>query len=151
MNKSLLIVGAIGILLIAGFLYLQSTSQTQAPTTVDQADVMMEEKQLVVNLSEQNDSGEVGVATLTEKDGKVTVSLVVDGYQPNAQPAHIHTGACPSPGAVIYPLTNVVDGNSETVLDVTLADLESQLPLAVNVHKSATEANIYTSCGDLSF
>lgn len=39
---------------------------------------------------------------------------------------------------------------SVTTLDVTLAGLKAQLPLGLNVHKSAAEAKIYTSCGDRS-
>ena len=67
-----------------------------------------------------------------------------------AQPAHIHVGACPGVGAVKYPLTFPVDGQSETVLDVTLEQLRSELPLAINIHRSAAEASVYVSCGELS-
>ena len=65
------------------------------------------------------------------------------------QPAHIHIGSCPTPGAVKYPLINVVNGMSDTLLDVSLAQLKSELPLAVNVHKSAAEASVYVACGNI--
>ena len=68
-----------------------------------------------------------------------------------SQPVHIHVGSCPEVGEVKYPLTNVLDGESVTTLDVTLEQLEIELPLAINVHKSVTEASVYISCGDIQF
>ena len=65
------------------------------------------------------------------------------------QPAHIHKGACPTPGDVVYPLNSVVNGVSETVLDATVDALVGGLPLAVNVHKSQSEVNMYVACGDV--
>lgn len=105
---------------------------------------------MTVVLNAQNASGETGTATLIESAGKTTVDINLSGAPSNlSQPAHIHAGACPTPGNIIYPLTNVVNGASKTVLDVDLATLRAQLPLAVNVHKSASEAKVYVSCGDL--
>lgn len=103
-----------------------------------------------VTLYEQNNSGESGTATFEEQAGKTKVTLRMAGA-PNgvAQPAHIHVGKCPTPGAVKYPLTNVVKGESVTVLDMPLAQLAAQGDLAVNVHKSAQESSFYVACGDL--
>jgi hypothetical protein len=102
-------------------------------------------------LSEQNDSGESGTATLTEIDGKVKVTLEMTGFAEGVtQPAHIHLGACPDVGAVKYPLTSVSDGMSVTTIDMTLEQLKPELPLGINVHKSQAEASVYVSCGDIS-
>lgn len=104
-----------------------------------------------IQLAEQNDSSQSGTAVLTENNGKVTVVLNVTGGAPEvAQPAHIHVGACPNVGAVAYPLTDVIDGKSETILDVSLADLAGKQPLGLNVHKSAKEVKVYVACGDLN-
>ena len=157
MNKNLLIgLGVIGLLLV-GYLVFSRQSQT-VPSMVDTVaeDTMesesMMEGEITVSLSEQNDSGESGTATLTEIDGQVVVSLSMQGSPEDVpQPAHIHTGSCPDVGSVSYPLSNVVNGESEMTLDVTLAQLESELPLAINVHKSIPESGVYTSCGDLEF
>ncbi|MEK7071074.1 MAG: hypothetical protein AAB966_04665, partial [Patescibacteria group bacterium] len=65
------------------------------------------------------------------------------------QPAHIHEGACEKPGKVVYPLTSVVDGASETIIETTLKDLKDNLPLSLNVHKSQAELAVYTACGEL--
>lgn len=107
---------------------------------------------MTVALSAQNDFAEKGTVTFTEMNGKTTVAVDVFGASVvgSSQPAHIHVGACPNPGAIKYPLTNVVDGRSETILDVTLAQLKKELPLAINLHKSAAEAKVYVACGDLN-
>ena len=117
---------------------------------------MMAKKHAVsLSLGALNNSNQSGRATLTDVDGKKTKVIVEIGSGPagatpgSPQPAHIHTGACPNPGAVVYPLKNVVNGRSETMLEVSLLTLKEKLPLAVNVHKSATEAKVYVSCGDL--
>lgn len=103
-------------------------------------------------LLEQNDSGQTGSVTLSENaDGKAVVTLsMIGGTFTAPQPAHIHSGSCPTPGAVVFPLTNVVDGQSETVLDASVAEVLAVAPqLAVNVHKSAAESKVYTACANL--
>ena len=135
MKKSLIL---LLVLVVAGAAYYALRSDSASSITV--------------TLSEQNASGEMGTAVLEEINGAVRVTVSVSG-QPDGsvQPAHIHTGACPTPGAVVYPLTSLQDNSSVTMLNVSLADLEAQLPLAINLHKSAAEAQIYIACGDLSF
>ncbi len=102
-----------------------------------------------VSLGAGRDGDQAGVATLTAKDNKTEVLLnIKPGAAGVAQPAHIHVGQCPVPGAVKYPLSNVVDGKSLTTLDVTLADLLAG-GFAINVHLSAAEASKYVACGAL--
>lgn len=106
-------------------------------------------EEMTITLLEQNNSKQAGVATLQEIGDKTRVQLRIAGATAGAQPAHIHVGKCPKPGAIKYPLTDVVNGLSETMLDVSLSSLKSMLPLAINVHKSKTEVSFYTACGDL--
>lgn len=129
--------------------YVTPTTQpTASPTTTSQATTSGE---MIVRLAAENSSGESGTAVLKEENGKTIVTLNLTGFPKDAvQPTHIHIGACPGVGDVKYPLTNVVNGKSVTVLSVTLAQLKQQLPLAINVHKSAAEINAYLSCGELS-
>jgi hypothetical protein len=145
-SKNLLI-GIIFVLLVGfGFWYFSNQQPEVTPSDVTP------EGETIVTLSEQNDSGETGTATLVEADGSLTVTLSMEGSPTDVpQPAHIHVGACPDVGAIAYPLNNVVNGSSETTLNTTLATLESEVPLAINVHKSVPEASVYTSCGDLQF
>lgn len=124
-----------------------SESPTAAATTTVPVAVPTKK---TVTLTEENKSGQKGTAVLEEVGGKVKVTVSLTGTKmAAAQPAHIHIGICPGVGAVKYPLTNVVSGSSVTMLDVTMADLVAGGPLALNVHKSANEAGVYTACGGL--
>lgn len=107
---------------------------------------------LVINLTAQNDSTQIGTAMLIDQNNnKTKVVIEINNWKPGVgQPAHVHSGACPAPSAVKYPLNNVVNGRSESMIDKPLADLLKELPLAVNVHKSADEVKVYVSCGDIS-
>ena len=156
MNKNLTYT-VVGVLVLIGLWYFVFNKPTPTPPqpavtqeTATPSASASASPVVVVNLSQQNAS-ESGTATLMEVDGKVKVALKLTGAPTGVtQPAHIHVGKCPDVGAVKYPLTSSVDGVSETMLDVTLAQLNSELPLGINVHKSVEEAKVYVSCGDLS-
>ena len=103
-----------------------------------------------VTLSEQNGSGQNGTAILTDMgDGTTRVVVSVSNGSTTPQPAHIHEGTCanlnPKPA---YPLTSVVNGQSETIVPVDIHHLTEE-PYAINLHKSAAEASVYTSCGNI--
>lgn len=155
MNKNLTY-AVVGILVLVGVWYfvfnkpaVQPTSQQ--PAVTEATPVPSAAPEVLVTLSEQNKSAESGTATLMEVDGKVKVTLKLTGAPAGVtQPAHIHVGKCPDVGAVKYPLTSLVDGMSETMLDVSLAQLKGELPLGINVHKSVSEVTVYVSCGDLN-
>lgn len=122
-----------------------TTQETASPSTQIQLPT-----QITIQLNEENNSGELGTATLKDTEGKIMVTLNLTGAPKGvAQPAHIHEGSCPGVGAVKYPLTSASDGRSETTLNISLEKLLSQLPLAVNVHKSASQAGVYIACGNL--
>lgn len=156
MNKNL-IFGAVGVLVIVVIGYLLFNRQTEpipqpeitiTPQTASPSAAI---SGVTVTLSEQNASGESGIATLVEVDGQAVVILALTGAPEDVvQPAHIHVGSCPDVGAVKYPLTFPVNGRSKTTLDVSLDQLRLEMPLAINVHKSAQEASVYVSCSNLS-
>lgn len=107
-------------------------------------------KTVTVALASVNNSGESGKATLVESYGKTIVTLSLTGFKSGvSQPAHIHVGECPGVGAVKYPLNNIINGKSATTVDVTIARLKSEGPLAINVHKSDKEIKAYVSCGEI--
>jgi len=109
---------------------------------------------LVFNFTAQNNSGVSGTATLSGEDGNVKVILKLNnsllGLLAPTEPAHIHLGSCANIGGVKYPLNSVVNGKSETMISVSLPQLKAQLPLAINVHKSAEDINTYIACTDLN-
>ncbi len=105
---------------------------------------------LTVQLSPENNSGQSGTATLTDLgDGTTRVVLSLTDLGATPQPVHIHDGTCatlnPTPK---YPLTNMVNGKSETVVKVSMSQLLAQ-PFAINAHKSAQEVPVYTACGNI--
>jgi hypothetical protein len=107
-------------------------------------------KSVNVRLAEQNKSGESGTARLTPEGDRTRVEISLKGAPKGvAQPAHIHEGRCakldPKPK---YPLENVVDGKSTSVVPVSIETLEGG-QLAINVHKSAEELKTYVACGDI--
>ena len=108
-------------------------------------------KPVVVDLSSQNNSGQSGVATLTDQGGSIQVVVDTSVGPAGAgvsQPAHIHTGKCPNLGGIAFPLASIVDGKSTTRVSVNLEDLLAGA-FAINLHKSGTEFSVYTSCGEL--
>jgi hypothetical protein len=104
-----------------------------------------------ITLIDENGSGEDGSAQLTDQgDNTTKVELLMLNAPDGAvQPAHIHKGSCanldPNPA---YPLNNITDGKSTTVVNVSLTELTSE-KYAINVHKSAAEISVYVSCGNL--
>jgi Cu/Zn superoxide dismutase len=104
-----------------------------------------------VFLSPQNNSGESGTAILEEKDEKTMISLRLSGAPAVMQPAHIHMGSCTNIDSVKYPLSFPLNGTSDTLLDITMAQLKSEFPLAINVHASTTDAGTYVACGDMAW
>jgi hypothetical protein len=102
-----------------------------------------------VSLSPENSSGITGTATLTDM-GNGTMQVVVRITPTTGDhPAHIHSGQCgPTLGAVVYPLTNVQNGTSTTMVDASLADVETG-GFAVNLHDSPTNIPLYVACGNI--
>jgi LPXTG-motif cell wall-anchored protein len=106
---------------------------------------------LTVNLAAQNNSGQNGTATLTAKGDQTEVVINLPVGPAGAgvdQPVHIHEGACPTPGRVVFPLTSLKEGKSTTMVNAKLADIANGKH-AINAHKSAAEASVYTSCGNV--
>ncbi|MEK9151562.1 MAG: hypothetical protein AAB547_02935 [Patescibacteria group bacterium] len=177
MNKNIIVVIVIGVVALLGIWWYMAAQQSASDKmmmeqkameekAMKEKDAMKKEesmkkdegammkkdetKSYTVSMKEQNGSKQIGTATIVDVDGKAKVTVkVAAGAKDAAQPAHIHVGACPTPGAVAYPLSAVVNGMSETTLAISTTELMSKLPLAVNVHKSKDEATTFVSCGDI--
>jgi len=136
--------GALGICLALTLgLSVQSSLAQQSST-----------KHAKVVLSELNDSGVSGVASLVAKGDQTQVGMSVVGVLGN-NPTHIHQGTCsdldPNPQ---YPLTNIVlpsstlTGVSDTLVDVPLTDLLAT-PHLILIHKSQKDIGTYLACGNI--
>jgi hypothetical protein len=102
-------------------------------------------------IADQNGSGEHGTATVLDGSRGLIVKLRLAGGADGVdQPAHIHTGTCstldPKPKYALKPLH---EGQSETTIEgLSLAGLQKG-GYVINVHKSAKEATVYVSCGNI--
>lgn len=105
---------------------------------------------VTVKLEAQNNSGQNGVATLFPEGNKTRVVIVIPNAPAGvAQPAHIHLGSCDKlDKAPKWKLEAVKGGRSVTMVPVSL-DTILKDKTAINVHKSAAEAQIYVSCGNI--
>ncbi|MGH7328928.1 MAG: hypothetical protein ACRENA_02175 [Vulcanimicrobiaceae bacterium] len=116
-----------------------------------QGSMMSAGNTVTVDLKPQNNSGESGTATLTQKGDDILVTVKMTKPTSANQPIHIHPGQCgpslnPKPK---YPLKNVMDGASTTTLpNMKLSDIETG-DFAINVHKSTDEVGTYVACGDI--
>ncbi len=104
----------------------------------------------MLTLETLNDSGVTGTVTLTPLDDERTqVEVEVDPAGHPNMPAHIHPGTCdelvPQPK---YPLENVVDGRATTEVPASLAELLADT-VALNLHASNSQMELYTACVDL--
>jgi hypothetical protein len=89
-----------------------------------------------------------GTATLTDLGGgRTRVDVRANAASPN-MPAHIHADVCPGVAAVVFPLTNVMNGTSTTEINASLADIMAR-GKSINLHQSPQEAQIYVGCGNL--
>lgn len=105
---------------------------------------------ITVKLEAQNNSGQNGVATLIPEGGKTKVVIEIPNAPTGvAQPAHIHLGTCDKlDKAPKWNLEAVKGGRSVTMVPVSL-DTILKDKTAINIHKSAAEAQIYVSCGNI--
>lgn len=159
-NKVYLVIAALIVLIVGVLLYRASVGSigVSSPTPVPVATpaVMSPSptattSSMVVDLLPVKPSTRSGTAKLEEIDGKVKVTIdLASVLKGSKEPAHIHKGSCDKLDvSPLYPLEMVVDGKSETTINVSMKDLLAQLPLGLNVHKSAQEAKVYVACGDL--
>jgi hypothetical protein len=105
---------------------------------------------ITVPLQTKDNSGVSGTATLTPQGNQTRVVVKLNGSTSTvAQPAHLHSGTCdkldPKP---IYPLTDVVDGISTSMVSAPVSELASG-KYAINVHKSVAEVKISVACGNV--
>lgn len=124
------------------------TNPPAAPTGEHQPGPI--QKSISLIMYQQNNSGQQGTVTFTDAGTSSTkVNISIPALTFNNQPAHIHTGTCANPGPVVYSLTNVTAGQSETTVAVSYTQLFGK-GYIVNVHKSVAESSTYTSCTQIA-
>jgi LPXTG-motif cell wall-anchored protein len=103
-----------------------------------------------VTINELNNSGISGTAQLIDKGSQTEVIVTLTGEPSGAsEPAHIHAGQCgPTLGKVVYPLKNIENGKSDTIVNAPLDSIENG-QFAINVHQSAANISTYVACGNI--
>lgn len=166
-TKAFLLALGIILLIIVGYVYLSSrrsssdvsltdvdlsSSPTGAALTITPKgnEALTEAKasgpMLSYTLSAMHNSGISGTANIKDEKDKLLVAINLTDVKGD-HPAHFHTGTCENPGPIVYSLENVKNGTSQTTLSLSKADLEKDLPLIINVHKSDKEMNTIIACG----
>ncbi len=112
--------------------------------------VVSAQDSVTVQLRPVNNSGISGTAVFTPRGNQTEVVVRLAGEPSGAsEPIHIHTGQCgPTLGAVAYPLKNVENGTSTTIIDAPFVPLWSG-GFAINAHESAANLKNYVACGNL--
>ena len=106
---------------------------------------------LTIALDEQNDSGQSGWATLSDRGADTEVVLSLSTGTMETKSVHIHTGQCGDAlGGVSKGLTSFIDGSGASITLVEGVSLDSLLTgdFAINSHNAQT-GSIYTSCGHI--
>jgi hypothetical protein len=106
-----------------------------------------------IALKPEHRSGVTGTATLAPDGENLKVTLRLDKRISGRLPAHIHTGPCSDEPTATNPriwalLQDVLDGRSESTVNVvTLKELQSE-PASINVH-DPTHGNRALVCADI--
>jgi hypothetical protein len=99
-----------------------------------------------LQLAEENNSGQSGTAVISPVDGERTrIVMEVDHPPDLPQPAHVHPGPCGNLGDPIAALESLVNGRSETIVPIALADLQRG-GFVVHAHRSEAEFDVSVVC-----
>ena len=106
--------------------------------------------EIKIEVKAQNYSGEQGVASIREVNGRVVIIMHLENAPKDVrQSAFLYKGSCDNLGEVMYYLPVSYDGKyTLTFYGKNLRDLRKELPLAIFVTKSVDEPNIVYSCGN---
>jgi hypothetical protein len=103
---------------------------------------------ITIDIREVDGSGQFGSADVTSDGEQTTVAIdIVPGDEGVPQPANIHEGTCADIGEVAFELEDVVDGVSQSTVDVEQRDL-IRSPYVINVQESA-DSDVSVACGHL--
>ena len=111
-------------------------------------DIPAKNKSWTITLSEQNDSGQTGYATLIDRGAQTAAVLYLPAGNLGSELVHIHSGQCGGLlGGVVHTLTSFVSGSNVSIsmVDATLMSLLAG-DFAINAHKKG-DPGVYTACG----
>ncbi len=103
---------------------------------------------ILIDLFKSNESGQSGIATVDEFAGQTQIVLQMVSWDEDiVQPAQIRSGNCGNIREVRYQLNNIVNGRSETVVNISARDVTGERPFVVVVYESLENPDSIVSCG----
>ena len=157
-TRYIVILGVIGIVfavLFAIFYYAVLSGRGSLTGLKDgeevSQDTMARGESYTVDFEEIDNSKQSGWATITDIKDKTSVLIELGAvFTTDPQPAAIYNGSCPEPGdSVAYELEEVLEGTSETILDDSLSEIRTKLPLSIVLFKSSIEPTTPVACTKL--
>lgn len=139
------------IMTVAGVASLHRSRSVTQPEVMGESTVEETQTSKTMKLFAANGAS-VGTARMTQDEtGQAVVTVTLsDGTSSTLHPAHVRAGSCATPGNVLYPLTNVMAGNSVTTLMTGYSDfVGSNQKLAIIVYASSADSSTMIACGDL--
>jgi hypothetical protein len=106
-----------------------------------------------IEMTSQNNSGKQGWVTIREIEYKTWISVnIPTGGEDEAgdrdYPLTFYDGSCNKTGPLVYKLTTIEDGGSETWLKMKLSEFKKNMPLALVATDPQTSQRI--ACADIS-
>jgi hypothetical protein len=97
-----------------------------------------------------NGSNQNGTATITDRGGKVIVSVKIANEPASAsEPSHVHFGKCPTIKAVpAYNVGPILAGKAKSIVPLSWATINSG-KYVIMVHKSSADMGTYMSCANI--
>jgi hypothetical protein len=97
-----------------------------------------------------NGSNQNGTATITDRGGKVLVSVNIANEPASAsEPSHVHFGNCPTIKAIpAYNVGPILNGKAKSVVALSWATINSG-KYVIMVHKSSAAMGTYVSCANI--
>ncbi len=103
----------------------------------------------VVTMQEFNNSNQSGSAALVSENNQTRIIINLANSPNYAQQVYILKGSCEQPGEIMYTLSPLINGQSETVIDLSLKNLFDQLPLTIAVYRETQTDQVNVSCGSI--
>ena len=100
-------------------------------------------------LSEENKSGQTGLASIFEKKNTVyvDVKLVMPAF--TNELAGLYLGTCQKIGQLKFSLADVINGSSTTNLNLNIDKINQLLPMALVINRIEGNPSTVVACGEI--
>jgi hypothetical protein len=152
-NKKIITFGIIGVIFIIAFVFIyffiSSGRFVKEGGKVSQK-TTEGENAFLIELAEIEASKQGGLVSVAQIEGKTSILVELDAVlSAEEQPVNVYRGACPDPGSdIAYELNKIVNGESETIINFSIEEINRNKPLAIAVGKSFEEEGAPVSCAN---